>query len=60
MGRELPCDRKDGSYRTGARARYALNKIRRRGSRGDEGKPTRAYPCKLCGRWHLTSWDYEE
>lgn len=60
MGRQLPCDRKGGSYRTGAAARRKLAQIRRRGARGEDGKPTRVHPCRMCGRFHLTSWDYEE
>lgn len=60
MGRPKSCDRKSGSYPTGPVARQALAAIRRRGARSEEGKPTRAYPCGQCGRWHLTSWDYEE
>lgn len=41
-------------YNTSAKARAALDGIRRRGSR-DEKKPVRVYPCPHCHGWHLTS-----
>ena len=56
----LQCDEKTGSFPTGAAARRALARIRRRGERAEEhGKPLRVYPCPRCGRFHLTTEDYE-
>lgn len=37
---------------TGAEARRALQRATKTGS---ATKPARAYPCRLCGYWHLTS-----
>lgn len=42
-------------YQTSAKARRALDGIRRRGNRAGERKPVRAYPCPHCHGWHLTS-----
>lgn len=58
MGKQ--CADKTGSYRTGAAARKALERMRERSPRAEWGKPLREYPCPRCGRFHLTTEDYED
>lgn len=56
---QLPCHEKV-RFTTGAKARSALDGIRKRPFDKREGKPKKAYPCEHCGGYHLTSQDYEE
>lgn len=48
------CEDKTGRYKTGAKARQALNNIRRR-SEHREKKPVDYYFCEFCHHFHLTS-----
>jgi hypothetical protein len=47
------------AFPTGALARRAIQGIRSFGDRTEAGtKPVRAYPCKKCRKFHLTSmWE---
>jgi hypothetical protein len=54
-----PCEGKH-RYPSGAAARQALASTKRRGAKGEQGKPTREYPCPFCHGFHLTSQDFKD